>query len=165
MSLLGNYPLTVFVANHFNPNSEITIIVNHYHHLTYYDQENNSYTIKNPGSSPQSYSIQGGCRLGFPMYFGDELLEITLTGTPPSPYYIRCGAKSGCLGEDDLTDTSKAEFIPTEFGDKEDVDGSVIYHRGGTWKLLKPSTNWKLKIQKYGFDPEEENVTIGEDED
>lgn len=164
MSLLGVYPFTVFVANKFSPDSGITINVDHYHHRTYYDKANKRYAIDDLESSPQTYSIPGGCRLGFPMYFGDEYLEISLTGTPADTYYIRCGAKSGCKGDNNLENENNAEFTPTELGCKED-NGSVIYYRGGTWKLLIPSTDWKLKILKYTFDPEDENVTIGEDED
>jgi hypothetical protein len=178
MSLLGVYPFTVFVANNFRPDPDpkhsVIVNVNHYHHLTYYDKANKRYTIEDidPESYPQLYSIPCGYRLGFPMYFGDEYLEISLdleNGRAPGDIYnFAVGAKAGCL----VTD-SKGQSIPptkpTVLGLKDNEDGVVKYYKGGTWKI-DPTNNpyankWKLKIMKYSFDPEEENVTIGEDED
>jgi hypothetical protein len=175
MSLLGAYPLTVFVSNIFDPNTnpDVDIIVKHFHHRTYYvndSQAGKGYKIENiDPNNPYfaKYSVPPGNKIGFPLFLADECLEITIERAPSDDYYIQVGAKAGCIGIDDLVQGGKAIFIPTDFPDKKDED-QLVYHRGGTWKLMKveasaPPTDWTLKIVKYTFDPEEENLTIGEE--
>lgn len=166
MSILGAYPFSVFVTNIFGPDSKTVINVKHYHHPTYYDKETKSYKIENipaDHNKINEYSVQNGHKIGFPMYLGDEHLEISLGGPHPDFYSIQVGEKAGCLLY--APDGSSIQpTIPTDAGAKTGDNGHLFYYKGGTW--IFPSIpgqpgKWTLKIMKFRFDPEDENVVIG----
>jgi hypothetical protein len=165
MSILGAYPLTVFVANIFNPASNTVINVKHYHHPTYYDDKTKSYTVAKiqTGDDAKSYSIHPGHTIGFPMYLGDEQLEIWLENSPTENYSVQVGAKAGCT-LDDPDGESIPPTVPTDLGEKKDENGNVVFYKGGTWTISPEQgkqEQWTLRIQKYTFDPESDNVVIG----
>jgi hypothetical protein len=163
MRLLGVYPFKVYVANVFDPGLNVAIKIRHYHHPGYYTRkEEKKKFVIDPikDDSPVEYTIPGGCSLGFNLNFGDEYLELSLDTTPDSQlfeYYIPVGAKAKCYPNESLGIPYKETF----FGKGVDDEGKAFY-RGGIWKVDPSNTDWVLTIQKYTFDPEEDNVAIGD---
>lgn len=162
MSLLGVYPFKVYVANLFDPGLNVVFKVRHYHHRSYYtsEGENKKFVIDPIKDRYVEHTIPGGYRLGFMMNFGDEYLELSLDSTqgiPGTEYYLPVGAKAKCYPNDSLG----IPYKETALGTGVDDEGNAFYC-GGIWKVDPSNTTWVLKIQKYTFDPEEENVAIGD---
>lgn len=85
--------------------------------------------------------------------------------------------------EVDKSNIDKFEFTPSPFGKGKDTKNQDItqshqeatdgreYYRGGTWKVNNPDFtslassdySWSLEIRKYSPDPEEDDVTVGEE--
>lgn len=174
MFMSGNYPLTVRVFNVFDPKSKVELNVKRYHHSCYYLQKQSHEDIPNSKvfvvenvpreGEEETYTIMGGSSLAFPMYFGDESLVLSIDGTPQREYRIRAGAKAKCytevLGDPD-------ELSPLGMGTEKNSNNEEIdFYRGGSWEidpLDDPKTGWKLTIKKYGPDPEDDDVIVGED--
>ena len=181
MILSGNYPFLVYVSNIFEPDSKVIFKVICHRFLSYYDSESKNFITETceipedkffcqqPDSKPYTHfmehSVEAGDRIAFPLYFGDEYLEISLdleNGGPPTHYFqIVVGPKAKCypnreLGkpknwkERELPDDS---YVPPEF---------LGPYSGGKWEIKKGETDWKLIIKKYGPDPETEPVEIGQ---
>ncbi|UCH96158.1 MAG: hypothetical protein JSV88_04690 [Candidatus Aminicenantes bacterium] len=165
MSLLGVYPFTVYVANIIDPGRKVGIKVTHYHHRGYYTWEegNKKFVIDTIQANDGEYTIPGGYRLGFPMLIGDEYLEISLdeveSGVIPDLITVAVGAKAKCYPT--YNETPIPPLPSSSFGEGQDIHG--IYYRGGKWELDQSKASWKMIIRKYGPDPEDENVTVGEE--
>jgi hypothetical protein len=88
------------------------------------------------------------------MLMGDEYLEIQVAGSLPSTNYsIIAGAKAKCCPNNELGPPIEDTYLPLE------EDGA---YGGGKWTVEQSNANWMLTIRKYGPDPIEENVTIGD---
>jgi len=161
MSILGVYPFIVNVANVFDPDQNVGIKVVHHYRPGYCTTsgEGKKIFVIAPIQTKE-YTIEGGYRLGFPALMGDEYLEISLdvsdeSNTPPD-YSIQAGLKA------------KARFILNGEA-KKPKEGTYIkvkdleddFYAGGGWEVGEED-NWTLTIKKYGSDPIEENVTIGD---
>lgn len=162
MALLGVYPFTAFVANTFPPDLGIKLQVYHFHHRFYYDLSNqNGYILANIQSDiahVQPLLITPGYKLGFPMYFGDETLEIRPEPTPipigDTRYFVIVGGKA----EAKLLDSTGHPVDPVSQSNYTDNG----YWQGGVWES-PDKKGWKLMLRKHIFDPEEDNVLIGPD--
>lgn len=177
MILSGNYPFLVYVTNIFKPDSpdskNVIFKVICHRFLSYYDSESKNLITETckipkdkvfcqqPDSKPykhlMDHYIEAGDRIAFPLYFGDEYLEISLDldmgGSPPHDYQIVVGPKAKCYPNDELGPPEKDTYLPLE---EDNAYG------GGKWEIKKDETDWKLTIKKYGPDPETEPVEIGE---
>ena len=176
MSFLAQYPLTVFVANTFAPEEKVVLNVTFRRMLTYYavgEEPRELTTVTNS----KGYNIEGGERIGFPLNFGNEYLEISLkkdenVETPNCDYYIQAGAKTKCIFDSfngqlffwEKDGNANKSRIQTFF----EIDGVTgtpeldeNFYAGGRWKIAAESVDWTMKIKKYNFDPEEDDVVIG----
>jgi len=184
MILFGTYPFLLHVANTFNPDSEATLNVTCHRFRSYYDDEKiiietcKKCKLKVLGGSGgkegrlvgfcnqtkhlMEYSIKPGDRIVFPLYFGDEYLEISFDpkegnlSTSTYPYTIFTGKKAKAIFTfDDLT------VVPTYPKDDKILEDG--FYPGGGWVVKEKNKDsiWKLIIKKYGTDPETDDVVIG----
>ena len=165
MSLLGFYPFTVYVANVFDPyQCNVLIKVTHHHHLGYFNREKGNKQFAIDPIQTKEYTIEGGYRLGFPMLMEDESLEIELDN-PDEAYgkitkvTVTVGAKAKCYPT--YNETTIPPLSSSSLGEDQDPHGT--YYRGGRWEMDQSKASWKMIIRKYGPDPEDENVTVGEE--
>lgn len=144
----GDYPFLVYVWNRFQQEG-INLKVSFSHHA-YGRQEDN---IKN-----NDYKIYPGDMVGFPLFWHDESLIISIdqenNPTLPETYYIWSGPKVNYTPEPSNLSQLVQEYIPCGTGGVH----SGIYKI----KSNNPST-WTLTVQKLLPDPETTNVSVGED--
>lgn len=167
MILLGTYPFLVYVANMFEPGSNVIFKVRCHRFLSYYDSESKNYITETckitekgelckQSEHLMEHYIKAGDRLAFPLYFGNEYLEISLDlengGTPPHNFQIVVGPKAKCYPNDELGPPEKNTYLTLE---EDEAYG------GGKWEIEKDETDWELTIKKYGADPETDDVVIG----
>lgn len=155
MQLVGFYPFFVSVWNFFAPSTGVKVKVTFNYHKCYTDENSNfkAEYIQNKST----YIIEPGMSLAFPMYFGDETLDVELDTTgkiPQSDYLISTG--------------ESAESFQTGLGEPQ--EGSSCGHKtvkgetywmGGTWQIGPTNSTWKIEIRKYITDPQSEDVTVG----
>ncbi len=167
MFLLGNYAFYTRVTNLFPPKSEIRLNVTFFQHRCYIN-ENNDFIAEHIKTDDERnplngciYTLEPGTSLSFPMYFGDESIIISLNSesSPNMNYFISAGAKAKSIPCETL-----GEPVPGSYLEKVDNDNESFYV-GGTW-IIKPENQekpkaWTFTIQKYGPDPETDDVTIG----
>jgi hypothetical protein len=172
MFVMGNYPLTVRILNLFDPQLEVTLNIVRCHRRSYFrkiekgSEDSIGYFKDAPENipEPRTYTIQGGDSLAFPMYYCEDSLEISLSGTPNRKYCIVAGAKAKCYPIEGLGAPNKG----TSLGSGTD-DAKKVFYRGGTWIIdlndsdCPNNENWILRIKKYGPDPEDDDIVIGED--
>jgi hypothetical protein len=162
MTLSGNYPFLVYVANMFEPGLNVIFKVKCHRFLSYYDSETKNFIIETSKITEKEHSIEAGDRLAFPLYFGAEYLEISLSedsNIPPYEYFIQAGAKA------------KARFI-LNGEEKKPKKGTYIkgidleddFYAGGGWEVNEEDKDKSgtLTIKKYGADPETDDVVIGQ---
>ena len=156
MTLYGMYPFLVYVANTFKPDSDVIFKVKCHRFRSYYDPQTKNFIIETSVTTPKEHSIEAGDRLAFPLYFGDELLEISLDlekgVLPTDDFLIAAGRKAKCYPNDALGRPQEDTFLAIE-KDKS--------YGGGIWNVSKEETDWTLTIKKYGADPESDDVVIG----
>jgi hypothetical protein len=121
-----------------------------------------------------THQLLPGERHSFPLYWKAESVEIKLPGKVelnPSKncYYIWSGIKAKC--QLDPPANTNVKFIPSPYGEVNDeLESKKKYSIGGTWEIvpnkpdqIKDKSTGKLKVRKLKHDPEEDNVTVGED--
>ena len=144
----GDYPFLVYVWNRFQQ-AGINLKVSFSHHA-YGSQE--APIISN------DYKICPGDMVGFPLYWNDESLIISIdqgnNPTLPATYYIWSGPKVKYTPVPSNLSELAAEYIPCGTGGVN----------SGIYKIMNnnPST-WTLTVQKLLPDPETTNVSVGED--
>jgi hypothetical protein len=197
MAERGNYPLLVYVKNTFlckpvnNDDLEIEVTRNYYGDdidLVKYG----NYELPDPDKK-STHSINPGDTLGFPLYWFQERIVITLPLKSiqkygPKKFCLLCGTKArSCLT---YKKTEEEIILPPtlSFGGIEnyvDLDGHIMrpFSQGAAWLFCKKDETGSLskadddcyhiyninnyselylKIHKLWNDPEEENVTVGE---
>ncbi len=160
---LGNYPFLVFVWNAFKleiePEKRISLKVE----FNYYP-----FTDKvNGGQEVATYFITPGAYLAFPFFWKHDKLIISVKdGKVPHSGYtnVWAGIKAGC--DFKPRKAPGVTFTPAIPKMVYDVNGNEVY-RGGAWRIshgaVHANNDWSLVITKLKHDPEEENVTVGED--
>jgi hypothetical protein len=184
----GFYPFTVSVWNFFSPDTGIKLKVTFNHHQCYFlgqgdgsNFELDHFKVEN-NSTQKDHYIEDGKTLAFPMYFGDETLDITLyfenetdnepLGIAPTvPYLLSAGCTALCRVYKINTDGTEGIAIPPycQAGDDSPTPIKVNgkeYYKGGTWAFdpndpQKNGNGWKLTIMKKVVDPQSDDVTIG----
>lgn len=165
----GDYRFTVYVANIFDPQLKINIDVIHYHCRRYHLHYGKKKGITEEKKTKFKHKIRGGYRLGFPMFKGDEYLEIscdkqkTLNDALEEGVTDNCIIKAGHRAKVylDPADIEKWEYTDMGHGKGEDDYGT--FYNGGHFSPLKDNKNWKITIRKYDPDPASDNVTVGPD--
>ena len=116
-----------------------------------------------------SYDIMPGDCLVFPLFWADESLTIQIPKNARTPYYIFLGPKAKCTSDDLIDNGNTMMFIPSgtakyiaEMHKKKYSTGNYN-SKSGIWKINGTISNLSIKIEKYGFDPETTNVSVGED--
>ena len=192
----GDYPFFVYVCNTFKKESVednnpiINVVFNHWPYGKKPVIDNPTATLSSDG---YEYSIQPGDMIGFPLYWHDEFLTITITIPPESSafhtdYYIQMGAKclstlkdkdgTNLLSEEGTLTTEQLEFfeflgMAHGYKCQDPVnEGSYMINHSGVWKIKKTDdaqnlnpnwTSWKMIVNKLVFDPETTNVSVGQD--
>jgi hypothetical protein len=167
----GDYPFVVKVWNRMNVSelntNILTVTFNYYSYgEKYYEkkgEEGEPAAVEAKELKAKTCTITPGEFLAFPLYWDDEYLEIKFEGnisTTSGYHTIWAGIKAGCEFN------KKGGFIFTPaFGKAKDEKYASIkgQYRGGAWRIENSVNDWILKINKLVPDPEEENITIGED--
>jgi hypothetical protein len=158
----GDYPFYVKVRNRFIiEENRPEIKVRHY----YYPHGEGPDTHDEDPSGTSHYTIIPGAALSFPLHWRKEYLEITILGDTSNinneNYYVWCGTEALCQLIDNANNEEKLPDVPSLIKRKTpSSDGK--YNVGGGWKFSKGDDDFTLTIRKRTDDPEEENVTIGE---
>jgi hypothetical protein len=156
MPIIGEYPFTVFVGNTFKPGSNIKVTAKHFCHRIYYDTDLEGFVAKRiEKGQPESYEINPGLALGFSMFFKDNYVEISISGSPAIDYQVGAGIKAKCYPNKDLGMPRSESYV------KAGEDDYGNYYIGGIWDVNATTTDWKLIIRKLGHDPEEDDVRVG----
>jgi hypothetical protein len=181
MNFVGFYPFTVNVWNLFAPSTGIKLKVSFYHHQCYFevnDTDRNKvehFKVEHTKTDCESI-IQPGKSLSFPMYFGDESLEISLHlegndagNEPTTSYLISAGDTAECMviATDPVNIEREKERDPVDGTSASDT-GKNGFWKGGIWDFEpgsddppKNDKEWKLTIRKKIVDPQSDDVTIG----
>lgn len=165
----GDYPFYVKVRNRFEPGKNrpnILVTYNCYLHGICPDNKKKP----KPPPSGNTHTIKPGEALSFPLHWRLESLEISIkedNGKLPKKYYVWCGTEALChLSDNTTTGADGMEpTIPALEGKRDSPDlkhDNRKYNVGGAWELGGNDKNFTLTIRKRTDDPEEENVTIGE---
>lgn len=174
----GFYPFTVSVWNFFSPDTEVKLKITFNHHLCYFlgqgdgsNFELDHFKVEN-NPNPKDHYIECGKALAFPMYFGDETMDITLyfenetdnepLGIAPTvPYLLSAGCTALCRvvnnAEQDITPYCPSNDVPPT---PITINGKN-YYKGGTWAFAPNVNDWKMTIMKKVVDPQSDDVTIG----
>jgi hypothetical protein len=156
----GDYPLLVHVWNRFENTSDIKLAVTFNH---WPNGQHPTDTTPDIEINTNTYQVKPGDYLGFPLYWSDESLTVEINDNDLSKidedYYILMGPKAKCTSAE-LNTSDSMLFIPS---------GTAIYideeSKNGVWKISDASlnSNWKITIEKWLFDPETTNVSVGPD--
>lgn len=159
MAILGAYRFTVFIENLFGPGKEDkgTITVHRHHHRSYADDSGDIKVEKK--KTRREYKVQQGDRIGFPMFFGDEALDISVDNPPDNGYVFTVGIKAKCFPPNNKE--PDIQLLPELL---HGTDGNRVWYSGCSWKLSKEEAGLKFTIEKYGPDPEDDDVTVGPNE-
>jgi hypothetical protein len=156
MAQEGDYPFVVNVWNRFALDSGDNINILNVT-FNYHPHGDGGEDLKS-----KDYTLEPGEFLAFPLYWSDEYLEIKpgeSISTQSEYHTIWAGMKAGCEFD------GEAETFILAAGEAKNANGMVIPGRyiGGAWRVENLKKDWALKIFKLVHDPEEENVTVGED--
>lgn len=159
MAILGAYRFTVFIENLFDPGKENVggITVHRHHHRSFADDMGDIKVERR--KSKRKYEVHQGDRIGFPMFFGDESLEVSVHNPPETGYIFTTGLKAKCYPPNGLK--PDVQLLP-ELLSGSDENGE--WYAGCSWKLSKQQAGLTFVIMKYGPDPEDDDVTVGPNE-
>lgn len=176
----GDYPFVLSVWNKFKIVSADKIkngvnVIRVVYRFVPFNRDTHSDSILD-FMQENAHQLLPGERHSFPLYWKAESVEIKLPGpgkielsSSKNCYYIWAGVKAKCQF-DPLVNTN-VKFIPSPYGEVNDeLESKKKYYIGGTWEIVlnkqaqtKNKSTGKLKLRKLKHDPEEDNVTVGED--
>jgi len=176
MQLTGIYPFVVSVWNFFAPSTNVKLNVTFRHHYCYFGDDGTftATPLKDKqGNLMDGFgrAIDAGMALAFPMYFGDEALEISIDSqnTPNGDYQLSAGATAECsLEVPHPSNPGNYIYPPPIAGSNCDPNPNPTpdesfptYYKGGTWKIDSTKAGWNLTIKKIIIDPQSDDVSIG----
>lgn len=155
----GDYPFLVYVWNTFEPINGPTLSVTFNHWA-------NGKKVQNDNAEPKrtnTYNIQPGDMIGFPLYWNDETLEIRFNpsrGEITGTYYISLAPKGIWISNQLTSDGDKMEWIRSGLGQ---YIGNTEWgeDKAGIWKITDQDLSWTLTFRKLRPDPETTNITVG----
>ena len=158
----GDYPLLVYVGNRFKADSNINLSVIFNHWPNGRNPDPNDPT-KSP-TNHNSYTIMPGDCIVFPLYWVNESLTIRIPEDALTPYYIFLGPKTKCTSPNLVDNDDTIMFIPSGTADYLAQKSPQTYaSKSGVWTINGTSSEYTIVIEKYVFDPETTNVSVGED--